>query len=132
MKPDMTCFSLLASDDKGEALARSAANTSRGLPDSIVFTISPTAFAIIPGAPFAYWTDESVRRVFRDFDTFDDELSGRATRCGLGTLDDFRFLRLCWEVPPLKNGWRTYYHGGVFSPFYDTFPLLVQWEFNGS
>src|SRR5262249_19164990 len=38
----------------------------------------------------------------------------------------------CWEVPPLKNGWRTYYHGGVFSPFYDTFPLLVQWEFNGS
>ena len=48
-----------------------------------------------------------------------------------GTLDDFRFLRLFWELPSRSSDWRTYYNGGVYSPFCDSFPLKVGWADNG-
>src|SRR5262249_37069309 len=74
-----------------------------------------------------------VRRLFRDLPPFENEHEGRTTRCGLGTTDNFRFLRLGWEVGDhdQKHRWVPYYDGGVFSPVYDLFPLVVSWDNNG-
>jgi hypothetical protein len=100
----------------------------------VIHAVDPDSFEQVPGSPFAYWVSERIRDVFTKFSVFEDELRGRTTRCGLGTLDDFQFLRLYWEVDPktLKAQWTTYYHGGVYSPVYDDFPLVVHWGKDGS
>lgn len=121
---------LIESDDKNEALTSDVSNYRLGQESSTIFERTPEELARIPGTPFAYWVSDSVLEAF-SFDKFDDEQNGRATRCGLGTLDDFRFLRAFWELPSENEAWATYYNGGVFSRFYDEFPLTVRWYSNG-
>ena len=101
---------------------------------SCTYLASPHSFRHVPGSPFSYWASDAVRGLFRSLTPFDDEKHGRSTRCGLGTLDDFRFIRLRWEVSNSDIGtkWRVYYHGGVYSPFHDEFPCVVLWANNGA
>jgi hypothetical protein len=101
--------------------------------DPRVFDVAPEAFDAVPGKPFAYWVSNGVLELF-DLPPFDDENAGRTTRCGLGTLDDFRFLRLFWETrrDDTINNWRTYFHGGTFRRFYDNFNLMVNWGKRGA
>jgi hypothetical protein len=124
---------LLRTDDKQLGLLAALETVANGLSAPEVFCVSSAAFAVVPGTPFAYWVSSRIRRLFRDLPAFDDEKAGRTTRCGLGTTDVFRFLRLNWEVPvPEKQtNWIPYYDGGVFSPIYDLFPCMVWWRDNG-
>jgi hypothetical protein len=50
-------------------------------------------------------------------------------RKGLTTFDDFRFLRLAWEVSPSTIGkgihWERYAKGGEFARYYSDIHLLV-------
>ncbi len=128
----MVAIALLACTGKDSALVNAIGNCNNGLHGNTTYVVTPKCFGQIPGAPFAYWISSRVQSTFTSFPPFDDERSGRATRCGLGTLDDFRFLRLAWEVTPDLTGWVTYYHGGTFRLFYDEFPLLVRWAHGGS
>ena len=127
------CLRLLKEENKNLALSRMVADLFRK-GDDTVYCVFPSRFKRIPGFPFAYWIGNDVLKTFERFSAFDDEGSGRATRCGLGTLDDFRFIRLRWEITPLDNlqTWVPYFSGGTFSPFYEDFPTLVQWSNNGS
>jgi hypothetical protein len=130
----MPFLRLLRAEDKDTALQTATAALREGVSSADVFHVNPSAFEQLPGSPFAYWATARVLRLFRELTPFDDESSGRATRCGLGTLDDFRFLRLRWEVFQKNIGtiWMPYYHGGIFSPIFDVFPLLVRWGEDGS
>jgi hypothetical protein len=121
---------LIEAQDKNEALIADVSNYRLGRESSTIFERTPDELGRIPGTPFAYWVSDSVLESF-SFDKFDDEQNGRATRCGLGTLDDFRFLRAFWELPSENEAWATYYNGGVFSRFYDEFPLAVRWLSSG-
>ena len=96
------------------------------------FELEPESFSAVPSSPFAYWVSSDIREVFLRFPEFESQQFQRTTRCGLGTLDDFRFLRLIWESGADSSAWKTYYHGGVFSPFYDEFPLAARWVDNGN
>lgn len=98
-----------------------------------VFLRKPGDFSLIDGAPFAYWVDEHLIQNLNRFEKFDNEELGRGTRCGLGTLDDFRFLRLRWEVNvnSMSYLWKSYLHGGIYSPIFDEFPLVTSWGMNG-
>ena len=51
-------------------------------------------------------------------------------RQGLATGDNFRFLRLQWEVPHtlLSYRWRTYSKGGDFAPFFYSLHLVIDWS----
>jgi len=120
----------LEADDKSAVLL-TAIRDPEAASGTYRFEVNPTNLAAIPGSPFAYWVSGGIRDLFRAFPAFDDESAGRTTRCGLGTLDDWRFLRLNWETRCDRSTWVTYYHGGVFSPFYDHFPLLARWEGSG-
>jgi len=56
--------------------------------------------------------------------------SGFDVRQGLASGDNFRFLRLRWEVPGFEIGrtWFTYSKGGDYAPFYYDLHLLVDWS----
>lgn len=100
--------------------------------EGIVFECDPSAFFDVPGAPFAYWVTDAVRGTFKRFDRV--ESTGRTVKQGLATADDFRFVRLYWEVGlnGLNSGWRSFAKGGAFSPVYADVPLVLEWRDNGS
>ncbi|HEY3443615.1 MAG TPA: BREX-1 system adenine-specific DNA-methyltransferase PglX [Paludibaculum sp.] len=129
-------FRLLREANKETGLrdAITALNTSPPSLSSSTYLATPESFRHVPGSPFSYWANDAIRSVFRSLPAFDDERHGRSTRCGLGTLDDFRFIRLRWEVKiqDIGSKWRVYYHGGVYSPFHDEFPCVVLWASNGA
>jgi hypothetical protein len=129
-------FRLLVEPDKEIALrqAVSALNTPPLKPTKCTYLASPDSFTHVPGSPFSYWASDAIRGLFKSLPAFDDEARGRSTRCGLGTLDDFRFIRLRWEIDCRDIGttWRVYYHGGVYSPFHDEFPCVVLWANDGA
>jgi hypothetical protein len=125
------CLRLLDSHDKSRRLAESVALINRGIVEPPIYRAPLAGLRAIPGSPLAYWVPVELLTVFRDLPAFEDGHSQRAVRCGLGTLDDFRFLRLSWEHTLGGLDWLTYYHGGTFSRFYDLFPLAVMWAAAG-
>jgi hypothetical protein len=55
---------LLEDEDKPEALRTALRASAAGTPDLRVFEADPAAFARVPGAPFAYWVGDQLRRCF--------------------------------------------------------------------
>lgn len=98
------------------------------------FMRRPDVFAGIPGAPAAYWLDPALREVFEAHASI-GESSTADVRQGLATADDFRFLRLWWEVPASDIGrsrrWVPFAKGGDYSPYYSDLHLVVDWEDGG-
>ena len=60
---------------------------------------------------------------------------GGNARHGLQTTDDFRFLRLAWEVDPSTIGkgqkWFYFAKGGEYQPYWDDLHLTLNWENDG-
>jgi hypothetical protein len=121
---------LLEDDDKALALRTALRAVAADEPDPRVFEADPAAFALVPGAPFAYWVSDGVRETFRQLSAFEGQ--DRKARRGPSTCDDSRYLRLWWEVerdPAHGYGeWRAFSKGGAFSRFYWDIHLLVDWE----
>lgn len=94
------------------------------------FMVDPADFGQIPGSPFAYWAAESVFHIFHRIPPAEEHVA--SFRLGLTTNDDFRFLRLSWEVLPDSIGplWRYFSKGGTYSPYYSDVHLLLDWENN--
>jgi hypothetical protein len=85
------------------------------------------SFGQIPRSPFAYWTSEPIREAFRRFAPL--ESSRVNARQGGVPGDDFRRLRLAWEITTNEHrGWVSYAKGGKYSPFYSDLELVIQWD----
>jgi hypothetical protein len=60
---------------------------------------------------------------------------GFRVRQGLGSSDNFRFLRAWWEVSSketgLNTGWASYAKGGGYQPYWGDQDLCVLWKDNG-
>ena len=84
----------------------------------------------IPGRPIPYWLPQSIVEHLTAKETLGNT-HGRAA-VGLQTDDDFRFLRLAWEVPSERVGlgkfWAPFCKGGEYSPYYDDIHLIVRWS----
>ena len=111
--------------DKSTALRASVARQETTVLDSRVF-------GVLPGHSFAHWIPPRLFDIYSDLAQFDDHDRGRESRCGLGTLDDYRFLRLRWERPMQSDLWKPYFSGGTFSPFYEDFWLVAKWGVDGA
>lgn len=123
----MTIFlRLLADKNKANNLLASCTAVRSGDSDVRVLQVTPESFRAVPGAPFAYWVSEAVRRVFKQLPAFENE--GRAAQHGGSTKDDFRFLRLWWENDAGSARWTSFAKGGAFSPFYADVYLAVNWK----
>jgi hypothetical protein len=118
---------LLSESDKAEALKAACNHLRHGENDPRSFEVAPESFDAVPGKPFAYWVSDAVREVFRLLPAF--EGTGRTTKQGLATADDFRFVRLWWEAN--TAGWIGFAKGGAYSPFYSDVHLLVNWASDG-
>nr|WP_294563134.1 hypothetical protein [uncultured Rhodopila sp.] len=85
-------------------------------------------FSRLPMTPFVYWMPNSFIRLFELSEKF--ECSDRSARCGMGTLDDFRFVRNWWEVQD-QTLWTPYAKGGDLSAFVTDMPAIVNFRNGG-
>ena len=137
----MTIFlGLLEEKDKAAALQTSVRAFRSAAPDSRVFSVEPSDFQEVPGAPFAYWVSANVRSSFKANPEL--ESAGRDVQSGASTMNDFRFLRLWWEntsnsaVCGTEEGagrgkWVTISKGGSFARYYIDWELQLNWEDDG-
>ncbi len=95
-------FRLLADADKAAALRDQTLKVSE------TFRVSPSTYAVdpvffrqVPGSPFAYWVEDSVRQLFAKLPQTKAE--GRAIRVGGHPGDQDRYIRVFWEVPPSER-----------------------------
>lgn len=122
---------LIDEEDKAAALATLSRSLRAGEGDASLFIVQPQSFDIVPGKPFAYWVSDAVRETFLRLPALGVE--ERAVRVGLQTSDDFRFVRIWWEVPASRaeDHWLPFAKGGAFSRFYADIYLLVNWANDG-
>jgi len=140
---------MLAYGDKGSALIEGIDKLKNGDLSSAVYGVDAESFQQIPGSPFAYWVSSQALQSFRELDSF--ESRERQVRCGMGTLDDFRFLRVWWEIAPRNivtgglettqedfrqqtydhKSWVLFARGGNFSPYHTDLTSVVNFAANG-
>ena len=107
------------------------------------FSTTTQKFALIPGAPIAYWISDNYYKCFERgirFKTVGD------TRQGMATSDVNRFTRLWFEVninsigfnyidlKETENGnhkWFPYIKGGTYRKWYGNSDYVVNWHCNG-
>jgi hypothetical protein len=148
--PPLTCIQLIRVPDKEGRLRDSLHRLAFGrVLSKELFIAQQASFLTVPGAPFAYWVDNSIRGLFQKFPPF--EGSDRSAKVGLQTSDDFRFVRAWWEVPveTLLTGqptnapehfsrrtnegkwWVPFAKGGKYSPYYADIHLVLNWNHEG-
>jgi hypothetical protein len=135
--PRATFIRLVRESDRASALLEIAQRDEIAT-DPRVYQVEPSEFSTVPGSPISYWVHPSLRTLFRV-----GKIEGRDAdvRLGTSTGDDFRFVRLFWEVKPdgidtegdanKEIAWVPFAKGGAYSPFYSDIHLLVDWYNNG-
>ena len=100
---------------------------------SRVFITDFDTFRNVPSYPFCYWLRTHALSLFKSCQPF--KADGRDVRVGVQTGDNFRFLRLFWEVDPRLLGqgkrWVPYAKGGDYSPYYRDIELVIDWDNDG-
>ena len=137
-------FRLLVEMDKASSLL----DASQNLADRNCFVLTTDRFQILPLHPFVYWIDSETLRKFTSHPTV--EPSAGVVRQGLGTGDNFRFVRAIWEVPvPSIAGhqcitpkdvrdqlskdkiWAVHVRSGASQPWYSPLTVVIDWETQG-
>ena len=123
-----TFLRLLQAEDKATALRSAVAASNTCDSTSEVFSVSPSSLEKVPTTPFVYWVSERIRSLFKSIPAFQN--NERRLRLGDHPSDDFRYLRLWWEVSPNQTDreWVTYYKGGSNIPYYGESFLVVDWD----
>jgi hypothetical protein len=131
----------LDADDKAERLL-SAVRRDGILPtaSSHVFLQESCFFESLPAKRIAYW----ITRPFADAFVELSPLEGNYgyARQGLASADNFRFVRLAWEVSPIKQfgygrradsnaKWFSFAKGGEYTPFFQDLHLVINYEGEG-
>ena len=129
----------LDATDKGDRLETSVSSYARGISASTVHLTFFSSLADVPTCSFCYWVPARIRRLFKTGRSVGSE--GFDCRVGLQSNDDFRWLRLWWEVPVNMHArsrndtqykrWVPYAKGGEFSPYYCDLSLVIDWERDG-
>ena len=100
----------------------------RDLEAGSVFSRSMERLARLPGCPFAYWMSDSAIELFVEARPLGTDK--RFARVGMGTLDNFQFLRL-WYEPSRESSWVPYANGGRLVRFIVDSSLVVKWNNKG-
>jgi hypothetical protein len=140
-----TCvFRVLVEKDKASKLL----NACQDIAGRNCFLLTTDRFQILPLHPFIYWIDSDTLRKFTSHPTV--EPSAGAVRQGLGTGDNFRFVRSIWEVPAHSIAghqcatpgevrdqlsgakiWAIHVRSGVSQPWYSPLTVVIDWEKQG-
>ena len=100
--------------------------------NSTSFTVNPSVFTLLDGAPFAYWLHARFFWCLKHLASLREE--DVLVKVGLQTGDDFRFIRLRTEISPedTYSTWLPHAKGGDNSPFYSDIHLVVNWRNDGA
>ena len=148
---------LLGESNKAVALEEILSTVREKQLDRRLFISRPSSFARVPGTPFAYWLDENIRNAYTTWPSFVS--CSRTVKQGLATADDFRFVRLWWEVAPnemlsCRSGpdwrenlqafqdwcrertrnqerWVPFAKGGIYTPYHTDVPWVINWANDG-
>ena len=125
---DTIFFRLLDRVNRPARLSDAIAELREGEEAADAYSAEPASLRQVPGSPFAYWVSEMVRSKFVQMPPL--EFPGREVRLGDHPSDDFRYLRLFWEVQtdPPNLDWRPYQKGGDYSPYYYDVHLIADWD----
>jgi hypothetical protein len=124
---------VLESKDKSRGLKCAIDTLNKNESDRLIYEVNPDSFGDIPGAPYSYWSSDEVRQLFGSL----EPVAGLSFKLGKGpdSGDDFRFLRLWWEVKgePGKTAprWVNHPKGGEFSRYYSDPNLVMDWSEGG-
>jgi len=135
--PPLVCVRALDAKEKGD-LVREAVIRQHS---AHVYICEPGSFSSIRGSPFSYWVGDNTRAKL--FGLTPVEAEGREVAIGASTKDDFRFLRLLWELLPehkaqiggdrlVSSGtWIPIAKGGAHARFFSGLYLAINWRSNG-
>lgn len=123
-----TAIRLVREVNRESALADAISASRSGADDERVYTASSEAISSIPGVPLAYWMSSGVLEQFRRWPAL--EGTGASIRKGGWSGDDFRRVRLWWEVAGHRTAvdWVPYSKGGNYSPYFIEPHLVVAWD----
>jgi hypothetical protein len=136
---------LLRTSAKSEELSRQIASISQGHPLPGIFGVLPRLFLQVPAHRISYWMGRQVRELFVQLPRFQPAMG--VAKQGLSTADDFRFLRLFWEVDPRdivstagsaydfqstsSPTWVPVTKGGEYSPYFQDVHMVIDWTRGG-
>ena len=120
---------LIGVEDKRAALVDCLGSIRDGHTGPDVFSVDPTDFGQVPEKPFAYWATPEKLAAFTRFKGLEEH--GFQVRKGLDTNDNFRFFRLCWEVPLDVSTYVPLAKGGGFAKYYSDVHLSIDWRGSG-
>ena len=97
------------------------------------FMASQRELASLPTGVYGYWMSHRLINLYQPEHAV--RLRGAAVKQGTATADDFRFLRLAWEVSPellgIDRQWARFAKGGEYQNFFDDVHLTIRWEREG-
>jgi hypothetical protein len=147
---------LLSDQDKATALSCAIADMRGGKGENpALHIVDPAIFGRVSSSPFAYWVSDALRSRYVDLPPFEGD--GRTVTQGLATADDFRFVRLWWEVSSRRilagqgvvnrdprefqaaftlgtfqgRRWAPFAKGSDFSPYFNDIQTVLNWEQDG-
>ena len=118
-----TAFIRITKDENKQEALLAALNDSR----NAFFIKNIYDFLSISNYPFCYWLDNKTLNFFQNTKKF--ETSSSYVRQGLGTADNFRFIRSFWEVN--KSYWKKYLLGEGTIRYYNDSKAVTNWKNNG-
>lgn len=98
------------------------------------YNVSRDDLKLLPGGKLLYSIPAEIHSLLRNGRPFEPDIG--TVRQGMGTFDDFRFVRLKWEVPYEKIGkgltWEPLAKGGAFAKYYSDIYLMLNWAHDGA
>lgn len=129
----LTAISVLDATNRPVSLSRAIAAHRRGVQQSTVVQLQISRIQAIPGSRVAYWAGDVLGAIFERLPPL--ESAGVVVRRGLQTGDDFRFLRLDWEVvndATSGRRWVPFAKGGPYRPYLPECHMLADWQSDGA
>ncbi|MFH0979913.1 MAG: BREX-1 system adenine-specific DNA-methyltransferase PglX [Planctomycetota bacterium] len=133
-----TCifFRLLDQQVKDAPLLDWVSRFANGQISNGTFVTNLSTFVDFPESRISYWAPPRVRAIYRMLSGANG--NGLDVKFGLSTKDDYRFLRLCWEIPAdkvvsrqedatSKRPWMWLAKGGEYSLHFADIHLLANW-----
>ena len=126
--PEATFVRLLRDSDRESALRQVAYHARHQVDDDRLYRVRMASLEALPRRAMAYWLSPWVHDSFAGMPSLEGH--GAEVRVGSWPGDDFRFLRLWWEVRSESDDspWVTYAKGGTYAPFYGEPHLVVAWD----
>lgn len=122
---------LLGQEERGDKLRSAIETVCKGNMPGSVFIVDLQACASLPNAPIVYWINPDVVLSLGSHPHF--EPSAGQVRCGLSTGDNFRFVRLLWEVTArdFQKRWFPLVMTGASQPWFSPLLVVVDWQDEG-